>query len=101
MTEDDWPLLYAWNNDPEVLYYSEGGDVTSRSLEDVQRIYRTISQAAFCFVMEVDGRPIGECWLQEMNLQSISNQFPGRDLRRIDLAIADAALWGHGYGTRA
>ena len=45
MTEDDWDLLYRWNNDPEVLYYTEGEDVTERSLEDIQGIYQLLTAA--------------------------------------------------------
>jgi RimJ/RimL family protein N-acetyltransferase len=35
MTEDDWDVLLKWNSDPEVLYYSEGNDVTSYNLEEI------------------------------------------------------------------
>ena len=101
LTEDDWTLLAAWNSDPEVLWYSEGDDVKSYSLEDVQDIYRTTSKAAYCFVMEVDDVPIGECWLQNMNLQRYVGKFPGKDCRRIDLMIGEKTYWGRGYGTEA
>ena len=40
MTENDWDVLARWNSDPEVLRFSEGDDVQSYSLEDVQGIYR-------------------------------------------------------------
>ena len=101
MTEDDWPCLLRWNNDPEVLYFSEGDHVSQRSLEEVQDIYRAVSQTALMFIIEVDGRPIGECWLQGMNLQRILTRFPELDCRRIDLVIGEKAFWGRGYGTRA
>ena len=101
MTEEDWPVLLRWNNDPEVLYYAEGGNVTSRTLEETQGIYRDVSQHAFNFIAELDGRPIGECWLQEMNLKRILSRYPNTmDLRRIDLAIGEKTLWGQGFGTR-
>ena len=101
MREDDWPLLLKWNNDPRVLYYAEGDDVTARSLEEVQGIYRTVSQSAFTFIAELRGRPIGECWLQRMNLQRILRRYPpGMDLRRIDLMIGEKELWGRGWGSR-
>ena len=29
MTEDDWLAQLRWHHDPEVLHYSEGGDVIS------------------------------------------------------------------------
>lgn len=99
MTEDDWDLLLKWNNDPEVLYFTEGDDITSYNLEQVQEIYRTMSQNAFCFIIEVDGNPIGECWLQQMNLDRILRRYPKADCRRIDLTIGEKGFWGQGLGT--
>lgn len=99
MTEDDWPVLLQWNSDPEVLYFAEGADVQSYTLEQIQDIYRGISQKALCFIAEVDQRPIGEGWLQEMNLTHIRERHPGQDCRRIDLMIGDKTLWGHGLGS--
>jgi RimJ/RimL family protein N-acetyltransferase len=101
LTEDDWETLLRWNSDPEVLYYSEGDDVESYSLEEVQRIYRGISQSALCFMIEIDGEPIGECWLQRMNLDRILERYAGVDCRRIDLMIGEKELWGRGYGPEA
>ena len=98
LTEDDWAPLLAWNNDPEVLEFAEGDDVQSRTLDEVQRIWRSISVNAHCFLMERDGEPIGECWLQRMNLQQLVARHPGQDVRRIDIAIGAPALWGQGLG---
>ena len=100
MTEADWDILYRWNNDPQVLYFAEGDDVKARSLDDVQGMYRQVSQTAFCFIAEVNRQPIGECWLQRMNLERISERYPDQDCRRIDLMIGEKTLWGKGYGTR-
>jgi aminoglycoside 6'-N-acetyltransferase len=99
MTENDWDILLKWNSDPEILYYSEGDDVTHYSLEQVQRIYRSVSQNASCFIIEYDGKPIGECWLQQMNLERILANHPGLDCRRIDLIVGEKDLWGKGIGT--
>ncbi len=99
MTEADWGILLKWNNDPEVLYYAEGDDVTSRSLEEVQELYCAVCEHAFCFVIEADGQPVGECWLQEMNLDRILNQYPTEDCRRIDLMLGEKGHWGRGIGT--
>ncbi len=98
LTEDDWASLLAWNNDPELLQWTEGDDVQARTLEDVQRIYRSISVNAYCFLMELDGEPVGECWLQRMNLQRLAARHPGQDVRRVDIAIGVPALWGQGLG---
>jgi len=100
MTEEDWELLLRWSNDPEVLYYSEGDDITEFSLDHIQMVYRSISRKAFCFIIEYDRIPVGDCWLQEMNLERILKRHPGQDIRRIDLAIGEKALWGRGIGTK-
>jgi len=101
LTEADWGVLLPWYQDAEVLYYAEGDAVTSRSLEEVQDIYQWVPQTAWCFIMEYDTTPIGECWLQQMNVPLMFERFPGEDLRRIDLCIGDKAWWGRGLGTRA
>jgi RimJ/RimL family protein N-acetyltransferase len=94
LTEDDWNILLQWNSDPEVLYYAEGDDVTSRSLEEIQAIYRTVSQSAFCFIIEYEQQPIGECWLQNLYLDRLLHAHPNTDCRRIDLMIGNKQLWG-------
>lgn len=99
MAETDWSVLARWNSDAEVLWYSEGEDVSSYSLTDVKGIYRGVSQTGFCFIIELRGQAIGECWLQEMNLERILASYPELDCRRIDLTIGEKRFWGHGYGT--
>ena len=101
MTEDDWGLLYRWNNAPEVMEYADHDDFKPSMLDEVKAIYRWISTHAHCFIIDVERRPIGECWLQRMNLRRIVDQFPGKDLRRIDLMIGEKEFWGQGYGTEA
>ena len=99
MTENDWDILARWNSDPEILYFSEGADVESYDLEEVQGIYRGVSQTAFCFIIEFNGQPIGKCWLQRMNIERLLEKYPGKDCRRIDLMIGEKRLWGQGLGT--
>ena len=99
MTEHDWDIVQKWESDPEVLYYFDGDWIEGRELETTQMIYRGVSQTAFNFIVELDGRPIGCCWLQQMNLPRVLKHFPGKDLRRIDLAIGEKELWGKGLGT--
>ncbi|MBN2381040.1 GNAT family N-acetyltransferase [candidate division WOR-3 bacterium] len=99
MTEDDWPVLQKWNTDPEVLYYSEGDDVSSYTPEVVRKIYRGVCANAFCFIVEADDEPVGECWLQRMNLDWILAKHPSKDCRRIDFVIGEKRMWGKGIGT--
>ncbi len=101
LTETDWCLLLKWNNDAEVLYFAEGDEVTSRSLEDTQEIYRNVSQTGYCFMIELDSSPIGECWLQPMNIEYLMRKYAGLDCRRIDLMIGEKRYWGQGIGTEA
>ena len=101
MTEGDWEILHVWNNDPDVLHFADGDDVTSRTIADVKHLYRLVSQTACCFIIEWNERPIGECWLQEMNLHRILDQFSGQDCRRTDLTIGEKRYRNRGIGTRA
>ena len=100
MCDGDFDTLLKWNQDPEVLYYSEGGDVESYNLEDIHGIYGCVSAMAFCFIIEYEGAPIGECWLQRMNLDHIIAKYPDLDLRRIDIMIGEKSRWNRGIGTR-
>ena len=101
LTEEDWDILLRWNNDPEVLFFADSGYVASYTMEKTQRIYRGVSQKAFIFIIEYNDIPVGECWLQQMNLEWILEKFPGKDIRRIDLMIGEKNLWGKGIGTIA
>ena len=103
-TKKNWSLLLRWNQDPEVLHYAEGDIVHGYAPEEVQAIYRGVSQHASCFVAEAigplhHGEPVGEAWLQEMNLPRLLERFPGENLRRIDLIIGEKGFWGRGLGT--
>ncbi len=100
LTEDDWPYLAPWNGDAEVLRLTEGDEREPYSLEELQAIYRSISQQAYCFLAEDRREAVGDAWLQAMNLPRILDRTPGLDLRRIDLAFARHA-WGRGYGREA
>lgn len=99
LTEDDWDLVHRWWNDPEIASNSDSNE-SQYSLRQVQEIVRNISENAYCFVIEFEGRPIGECWLQAMNLERILRRNPGLDCRRIDIEI-EKAYWGRGIGTAA
>ena len=99
MTDADFGILARWNRDPEVLYFSEGENVFSYSTEEVRGIYAEASRTAFCFMISAEGRLVGECWLQRMNLERILSAHPGVDCRRIDLMLGEKECWGRGIGT--
>ena len=100
--DTDWDLIYKWCNDLEVLYYSDGPESKGHDLDGIKNsVFEAGSRSRFCFVMELDGEVIGECWLQEMNLERILEEYPAKDCRRIDLSIGEKQYWGKGNGTRA
>ena len=74
LRDEHLPLLYRLNAAPEVLYWTEGGTAdTTLSYDEkvVEQIYGSVSQNAYCFLVEVGGVPVGECWLQKMNLPDV------------------------------
>lgn len=102
LSDEHLPLLYKWNADPEVLYWTESGKdiVRSYDKETVHKIYGGVSQNAFCFLIEADGLPIGECWLQRMNLKNVIAMYDSSvDVRRIDIAIGEKGYWNKGIGS--
>ncbi|MDR3119897.1 MAG: GNAT family N-acetyltransferase [Clostridiales bacterium] len=96
------PLLYKWNADPEVLYWTCGGedDPDPYEPEDVETLYRNVSKRAYCFLVEVDGEPVGDCWLLKMELPDVLAMYPPTsDIRRIDMTIGEKSYWNKGIGT--
>lgn len=55
LCDEHLPLLYQWNADPEVVYWSDTGNTEAFSEEDVNDIYAFVSENALCFLAEVDG----------------------------------------------
>lgn len=104
LRDEHLPLLYKWCADPEVLYWTEGGCAAkdlSYGADTVHAIYGGVSQNAFCFLVEYGGIPVGECWLQKMNLPEVIRTYPpSLDVRRIDMSIGEKAYWNRGIGTR-
>lgn len=101
MMESDWAKLLSWNEDPRVLEFWDSGNEEPWSLEKLQAVYRGISERAFMFIIEHRGEPIGECWVQEMNLPEILSRYSGLDLRRIDISIGEPQYWSQGLGGEA
>ncbi|MGI5899790.1 MAG: GNAT family N-acetyltransferase [Christensenellales bacterium] len=102
LCDDHLPLLYKWNADPDILYWTEGGEDIVRSYDAkiVHAIFGSVSQNAFCFAIEANGKPIGECWLQKMNIPNVKAMYPeSTDVRRIDMSIGEKEYWSKGIGT--
>jgi len=99
MTDGHLPILYEWNQMPDILYWCEGDDVVTNTPDMVDGIYGSISQKAFMFIVTIDGAPVGDCWLQELNLDELIQKHPGKIAKRIDVTIYDKLLWNTGIGT--
>jgi len=101
LTEQDFPLLYRWNGDDDVLHFSEG-DVDPYTPEEVDSIYASLSRSNDCFIIETEeGTPIGEC-----RIGAIRSPFPpplnnSTDCRKVDIVIGEKEFWGKEYGSRA
>ena len=59
--ETDWEYLFQWNKDKEILYFSEGDDVSEYSSEETKQIYTYVSQKADIFIIEYLNEISGEC----------------------------------------
>ena len=95
------PLLYQWNADPEVTYFTESAVDLRCDKKTVRRKYGGALESILYFLIEADGIPIGECWLQKMNLPDVIAMYPkALDVRRIDMAIGEKAYWNRGIGTQ-
>lgn len=101
LTDEHLPLLYQWNSDVEVLYWGEGDDITEPYDEEmVKLIYGSVSKNAYCFLIQKNEMPVGECWLQKMNLEEVSSRYDETiDVRRIDYCLGAKEEWGKGIGT--
>ena len=101
LTDKHLPLLYRWYADAEIMRWANE-DMTVCNEEAVRVLYERASRTAHCFLIEIDGVSIGECWLQRMDVPSVKALYPaGMDVRRIDICIGEKAHWGWGIGTAA
>ena len=100
LSDEHLPLLYKWNRDTEVTYFTESSIGLVYDEKTVQGIYGGVSKEAFCFLIEANGVSIGECWLQKMNKPDVIAMYPkNTDIRRIDMCIGEKEYWGKGIGT--
>lgn len=102
LSSADWPLLIAWNSNPDVVAWADA-EKDSYTEDDIYAIYSEVSRTAQCFIIErrADGVPVGECWLQRMNLARYNDLAARLSVRRIDIMIGLPDQWGLGFGRRA
>lgn len=104
LTDDDLPLLHAWLNDPGVVRWWEGDDV---SVEAVARDYGSGSDPAFEHWLALDaaGTPVGwaQCYPVAASPEEAEEWWAvgvDRDAAGIDYLVGDPAARGRGVGSR-
>lgn len=89
--ERDYPLIHAWQNDPEVWWWMDYE--RQFSLEDIAESESRARSEGHPFIIEAEGRPIGRIGL---------NQIRRRDrICSLYLFIGDRSAWKRGYGRDA
>ena len=102
LTDDDLPMLHRWLNDPEVVRWWEGDDV---SWEGVVRDYGSGStDPVEHWLAIVDGRPVGwiQCYAVVDDLEEAAPWFAlgvERSAAGIDYLVGDPADRGRGLGS--
>ena len=85
--ERDYPLIHAWQNDPDVWWRMDYE--RPFSLQDIADDAESSRKEGFPVVIEAEGRPIGRIGL---------NQFRARDrICSLYLFVGDRRAWGKGY----
>ena len=100
--EADFDAVVRWWDDAEVMDGAEGKENPRYSRAEIEDIYRSTAEKweALLFIIEAEGRMIGETWLQRMNLDRGKTQ-PPDNAWRIDIMVGEKDCWGKGYGREA
>lgn len=101
LAEADLPLLHRWLNEPGLVRWWEGDDV---SWEAVVRDYSTTADSTEHWIASVDGRNIGwiQCWPTAENPEEVAPWEAlgvDRTAAGIDYLIGDPADRGRGLGS--
>lgn len=97
MTREDLPRICEFNNDLEVELAGGGDPPMPQSLERLQADFdRNVGQGgreSGGFVIETDGKVIGQCALFNFDTTAMTCE--------LGIAIGDKAYWGQHYGREA
>jgi len=89
--ERDYPLINAWQNDPEVWWLMDYE--RPFSMEDIVESEQRAREEGHPYVIEVEGKPIGRIGL---------NAFRRRDrICSLYIFIGERSAWEQGHGTDA
>ncbi len=91
VAEQDYPLIQAWQNDPEVWWLMDYEGPFS--LADIAESERRAREEGHPYTVEFEGRPIGRIGL---------NNIRRRDrICALYVFLGDRSAWGDGLGTDA
>ena len=86
--ERDYPLIHAWQNDPEVWWLMDYE--APFSLADIAESEKRAAEEGFPFIIEAEGHPIGRIGI---------NNLRRRDrICSLYIFIGDRTAWGKGFG---
>ena len=97
MTEYDWDLIWRWNYNHDSKFFSEERKIFTYSPDQIQQNYRELSKDSFCFIIEANNEPIGECSFQNTIPERILKSHPVRRCRCIDLVIGEEKFFAPSY----
>lgn len=93
------PFLIKWNQNPEIIRWVETDPARKLTEEEIRNIYAGASKNSLCFLIVYQNQPVGECWLQPVDILEVLEQNPGMSAGRIDLMIGEEAFQNAGIGT--
>ena len=96
IAEDDLPLLWKWENDPDLTYYLNADRHRTMSMDEIHRRYRQIRSdpTMELFIIETHHNDrIGMLGYDNLSIE--------RRSCRVYIGIGDKRLWSHGYGSDA
>ncbi len=94
--ESDLPLLWKWENDPELTYYLNADRHRTMSMEEIQRRYRQIRNdpTMELFIIEsFENQRIGMVGYDNLSIE--------RRSCRVYIGIGEKELWNRGFGSDA
>jgi RimJ/RimL family protein N-acetyltransferase len=102
--DDDLPMLHRWLNEPDVVRWWEGDDVSWDGVQDRYGAERREHDSVEMHVVTLDGRPVGwmQCWFlaDEDEMQGwVEHGFDPATAAGIDYLVASPSDRGVGLGT--
>jgi RimJ/RimL family protein N-acetyltransferase len=91
VAERDYPLIQAWQNDPEVWWLMDYEGPFS--LADIAESERRAREEGHPYIVDFEGRPIGRIGLNNMRRRD--------RICSLYVFIGDRSAWGEGLGTDA